>query len=111
MAGPKRKARLLRNKLWLHNKGIGLTDDAVQINTQFALTVVSDVLGHMMDSFSRNYFIERIEHVVGQTPMASAYQSVGLGPGRRFAVRGAAVVQVADGGKEPPKAVSGWIVP
>ena len=70
---PKREARLLRNKLWLHNKGIPITDEAVQMNTQFTMTVVSDVVGHIMDSFSRDFFVERIEHVVGQTPMASVY--------------------------------------
>jgi len=110
-AGPKREARLLRNRLWLHNKGIALTDEAMQINTQFALTVVSDALGHMLDSFSRDYFVERIEHVVGQTPMASTYQSVSLGPGQRFAAKGGVVVQVLDARKGQLNAVSGWIVP
>jgi cytochrome c553 len=108
---PKREARLLRNKLWLHNKGIAITDEALQINTQFALTVVSDVVGHIMDSFSRDYFVERIEHVVGQTPMASVYQNVSLGPGQRFAAKGSSVVQVLDADKKQLKALSGWIIP
>ena len=110
-AGPKREARLLRSKLWLHSKGIALTDETVQINTQFALGVVSDAVGHIMDSFSRDFFVERIEHVVGQTPTASVYQSVSLGPGQRFAAKGGSVVQVLDTGKGQIKAVSGWIVP
>ena len=108
---PKRDARLLRDKLWLHNKGIPITDEAVQINTLFTLTVVSDVVGHIMDSFSRDYFVERLEHVVGQTPMASIYPSVSLGPGQRFAAKGSSVVQVLDANKTQLKALSGWIVP
>jgi Periplasmic binding protein/Cytochrome c len=108
---PKRDARLLRDKLWLHNKGIPITDEAVQINTLFAMTVVSDVVGHIMDSFSRDYFVERLEHVVGQTPMASIYPSVSLGPGQRFAAKGSSVVQVLDADKKQLKALSGWIVP
>ena len=52
-------------------QGHPITDEAVQVNTLFAMTVVSDVVGHIMDSFSRDLFVERIEHVVGQTPMAS----------------------------------------
>ena len=108
---PKRDARLLRDKLWLHNKGIPITDEAVQINTLFAMTVVSDVLGHIMDSFSRDYFVERLEHVVGQTPMASIYPSVSLGPGQRFAAKGSSIVQVLDADKKQLKAVSGWIIP
>ncbi len=108
---PKRDARLLRDKLWLHNKGIPLADEAVQVNTLFTLTVVSDVLGHIMDSFSRDLFVERLEHVVGQTPMASIYPSVSLGPGQRFAAKGSSIVQVLDADKKRLKALSGWIVP
>jgi len=108
---PKREARLLRNKLWLHNKGIVITDEAVQVNTQFVMTVVSDVVGHIMDSFSRDLFVERIEHVVGQTPTASVYQNVSLGPGQRFAAKGGSVVQVLDADKKQLKPLSGWIVP
>jgi cytochrome c553 len=108
---PRREARLLRNKLWLHNKGISIRDETVQFNTQFTMTVVSDVVGHIMDSFSRDYFVERIEHVVGQTPLASTYQSVSLGPGQRFAAKGGSIVQLLDGDKAGAKAISGWIVP
>jgi hypothetical protein len=75
------------------------------------MTVVSDVVGHIMDSFSRDLFVERIEHVVGQTPMASIYPSVSLGPGQRFAAKGSSIVQVLDADKQQLKAVSGWIVP
>ncbi len=108
---PKREARLLRNKLWLHNKGIPITDEVVQMNTQFTMTVVSDVVGHIMDSFSRELFVERIEHVVGQTPMSSVYQTVSLGPGQRFAAKGSSIVQVLDAENRQPKPLSGWIVP
>lgn len=106
---PKHEARLLRTKAWLHNKGIALVDEPTQINTQFAVTVVSDAVGHIMDSFSRDYFVERIEHVVGQTPAPSIYPGVSLGPGQRFAAKGSSIVQVGESGQL--KALSGWIVP
>ncbi|MEO8311819.1 MAG: cytochrome C, partial [Caldimonas sp.] len=93
------------------NKGIPITDETVQVNTQFAMTVVSDVIGHIMDSFSRDFFVERLEHVVGQTPAPSLYPQVSLGPGQRFAARGAAVVRLADVDKKAMTPISGWIVP
>jgi hypothetical protein len=108
---PRHDARLLRNKLWLHSKGIPITDETVQINTEFAMTVVSDVVGHIADSFSRDYFVERIEHVVAQTPMSSVYRQVSLGPGQRFASKGSSIVQLPDADKQAPKPLSGWIVP
>jgi cytochrome c553 len=109
---PKHDARLLRTKIWLHGRGIPITNEAVQINTQFTMTVVNDAVGHIMDSFSRDFFIERIEHVVAQTPTPSLYQSVSLGPGQRFAAKGSSIVQVmGEGPKTQFKALSGWIVP
>jgi mono/diheme cytochrome c family protein len=108
---PRHESRLLRNKIWLHSKGIAITDEAVQMNTLFAMTVVSDALGHIMDSFSRDFFIERVEHAVAQTPTPSFYPGVSLGPGQRFAAKGSAVVTVQDGDKPQLKPLSGWIVP
>jgi cytochrome c553 len=107
---PKHEARLLRNKYWLHSKGIKISDEKVQINTLFALAVVSDVVGHIMDSFSRDYFVERVEHAVATTPMPSVYPQVSLGPGQRFAAKGSSIVQIGADEKSL-KAVSPWIVP
>lgn len=108
---PRHDARLLRNKIWLQNKGLQIDEEVVQANTQFALTVVSDALGHIMDSFSRDYFVERIEHAVAQTPVPSIYQSVSLGPGQRFAAKGSSIVQILAGNKMQFKRLSEWIVP
>lgn len=109
---PKHEARLLRTKLWLHSKNIALTDESTQINTQFSMTVLSDAVGHIMDSFSRDYFVERIEHVVSQTPTPSMFQNVTLGPGQRFAAKGSSIVQVTEGDKKQQlKSISGWLVP
>ncbi len=108
---PAHDARLLRGRLWLHNKGIAVGDETVQFNTLFALTTVSDVVGHIMDSFSRDLFVERVEHAVGQTPMPSMFPQVSLGPGQRFAAKGASIVQAADAQLRQLKPLSGWIVP
>ncbi len=106
---PRHDSRLLRTKMWLHSKNIALTDESTQINTQFAMTVMSDALGHLMDSFSRDLLVERIEHLVAQTPSPSIYQSVSLGPGQRIAAKGRSVVSLGERGQL--KSLSDWIVP
>jgi cytochrome c553 len=106
---PRHEARLLRSKIWLHNKNIALTDEATQINAQFAMTVLSDAMGHIMDSFSRDLLVERLEHMVGQTPAPSMYKSVSLGPGQRFAAKGSSIVRLDENAQ--PKLLSDWIVP
>lgn len=108
---PRHASRLLRTKIWLHNKNIPITDESVQVNTQFAMTVLSDALGHIMDSFSRDYLIELVEHIVPLTPSPSMYPSVSLAPGQRFAAKGRSVVRLVNDPKVPLKALSGWIVP
>lgn len=108
---PKHESRLLRSRIWMHNKNIPMIDEALQVNTQFAMTVLSDGIGHIMDSFSRDYFVERVEHVVTQTPMPSLYQSVSLGPGQRFASKGGHVVELEPGERTRLKDLSGWIIP
>ena len=106
---PRHDSRLLRTKMWLHSKNIALTDEYTQINTQFAMTVLSDAIGHIMDSFSRDLLVERIEHLVAQTPSPSMYQSISLGPGQRFAAKGSSVVLLGEKGQL--KTLSDWIVP
>ena len=98
-----------RTNAWLQRKGIAATDDPVFTNTFFAVNIVGDVLSHILDSFSREYFIERIEHAVQQSLVASSFPHVSLGPDQRFAAKGSYVVRL-----DPDKeftAVSGWIVP
>jgi cytochrome c553 len=106
---PRHDSRLLRTKMWLHSKNIALTDESTQINTQFAMTVLSDAIGHIMDSFSRDLLAERIEHLVAQTPSPSIYQSVSLGPGQRIAAKGRSIVALGERGQL--KLLSDWIVP
>ena len=108
---PKHASRLLRTKIWLHGKGISVVDETTQINTQFAMIVLSDAIGHIQDSVSRDYLVERVEHVVSQTPTPSIFPTVSLGPGQRFAARGASIVQFDENDKSLVKAISGWIVP
>lgn len=107
---PRHEARLLRGRHWLLSRGIAPRHESVQLNTLFTLAIVSDVIGHLADSFSRDFFVERLEHAVGQTPMPSIYPQLSLGPGQRYAAKGGQIVELlAEGGTT--RALSGWIVP
>ncbi len=104
-----RDTALTRTRAWLQHKGIAASDDRAATDTFFAVSMVGDVLSHILDSFSREYFIERIEHAVQQTLVPSSFPHVSLGPNQRFAAKGSYIVRLdADKGFT---AVSGWIVP
>ena len=106
-----RAARLLRVKRWLHEKRIALTDEKVQLNAYFAVTVAADALAHMADLFSRDYLVERVEHLVGNTVTPSIYPRVSLGPGQRFASKGSFIVKLGSRGNGELEPLSGWITP
>jgi len=107
----KRDARLLRIKSWLHNKGIASSEEKVLMDTYFAVSLTADVVGHMLDVYSRDFFLERIEHMTGNTVTPSLYPHISLGPDQRFASKGSYIVKpVGEDGKQL-KAVSEWIVP
>jgi hypothetical protein len=104
-----RDAAQLRTRTWLQRKGIVVTDDPVQANTLFAATIVGEVLSHILDSFSREYFVERLEHAVQQSLIPSGFPNVSLGPDQSFAAKGSYVVRLSP--NLDFKAVSDWIVP
>jgi len=81
------------------------------MNAYLAVTVTADVVAHMADLFSREYLIERVEHVVGNTVTPSLYPRVSLGPGQRFASKGSFIVKLGGRGGGEPEPLSGWITP
>lgn len=109
-----REASVLRSKLWLRTRGLEPPDEqgrAVAVHTLFALTVAGEALMHLQDSYSRDYFVERVEHAITTTITPTFYPRVSLGPGKRFASKGAYIVQVQGGSRPGLTPVSGWIVP
>lgn len=101
-----RDRHLAQVRLWLKLRGIPASHELVQANTYFAATIAGDAFYHLLDNFSRDYFIERIEHMTSQSLFSAAYPRLSLGPGQRFASKGAYVVKGED-----LVPVSGWIVP
>jgi len=102
---------ILRTKLWLRAKKIELADEQIQANTYFAVMVVGDSISHMLDEFSRDYFIERLEDMVGRSLVTSVYPRISLGPGQRFASKGAYLVKYSRQKNNAVEPVTDWIVP
>jgi hypothetical protein len=105
-----RERRLARVKAWLHAKSMPQTEERTQANAFFAATVTGDALSHLGESFSRDYFIERIEQMVGSSLSPSIYPRLSLGPGQRFASRGGYILGFPQGAATPVP-VSDWLIP
>lgn len=107
----RRMQRLSRTKHWLASRNLPLHDERIQSGTYFAVTVAGDALSHMGDTFSRDYFIERVENMTEQSLSSGIYPRLSLGPGQRFASRGGYVARFPKDGESMLTPVSEWIVP
>ena len=106
-----REARLEVVKRWMHNNGIEVTDEKVQLNAYLAATVVGMQVSHSKDIYSREFLLERMEHQLGTALELSIYPHLSLGPGQRFASKGSYVVRVDGDGDRQLSLLSDWIVP
>jgi mono/diheme cytochrome c family protein len=94
---------------WLQQRGIQLTAERVQANARLAVTALVRAMKHQKENFSREYLLEWIEHMADNSAWTSVYPRLSLGPGQRFASKGAYVLSLSDRGEW--SAVSEWIVP
>ena len=106
-----RDARLELVRRWMHDAGIEPSNPSLQMNAYLAATVTAMVVSHSMDTYSADYLMERMEHMLGNALERSIYPRLSLGPGQRFASKGSYIVTV--GGKEDSQLMplSDWIVP
>ena len=100
-----------RTRAWVRGKGITPRDLRTEADTLFALTAANVALKHMIDHFSRDYFIERLEHYAEYALSPSMYPRLSLGPGQRFAAKGAWIVALAGNAGQILESHGEWIVP
>jgi cytochrome oxidase Cu insertion factor (SCO1/SenC/PrrC family) len=103
--------RSYRVRAWMRSRGVALSHERLQLATHFALSVADFALGHLVDRFSREYFLERVEHEAERALDPGLFPHLALGPGQRVASKGCYVLRPdpqAPGGLAPD---GGWIVP
>lgn len=78
-----------RVQRWIEARGIPEGNRRVQANTYFAGAMAGDAITHLANNYSQEYLIERIEHGANRSLATGAFPQVELGPGQRFASKGA----------------------
>ena len=96
---------------WFKVRNVRVVDERVQTDTYLACVILSETLGHMLDSFVRDYLVERVEVLLSHRLVNGYYPRLGLAPGQRFASKGGYLVHFASADGRRLAADSGWIVP
>jgi hypothetical protein len=94
---------------WLSNKGIAPGDERLQAEAFFAANALYLGLSQMGDHYSREYLLERLEDMNESAASESIYPRISLGPGQRFAAKGAYLLSLPADGRMPEAA--GWFIP
>ncbi len=108
---PSKLPRLLaRSRGWLRAKGVYVPEEQrVQANAYFALKMAGEGIGYIRGFFSREYFLERIEHMVDNAIYTSVYPRISLAPDQRFVSKGGYIARLSDDGSLV--AVTDWLIP
>jgi hypothetical protein len=107
---PKGKGEQDRFRAWLASRKIPQGDERLQANAFFAAAIAVETSAELLDFFSRDYLLEKVEHMVEGTVTPSAYPRLSLGPGQRFASKGSYILRyVPETGGFVPE--GDWIVP
>jgi hypothetical protein len=107
---PKGKGERDRARLWLSARKVPPGEERLQNNAFFAAAIAVDAVDQLLDFFSRDYLLEKVEHMVENAVPPSSYPRLSLGPGQRFASKGSYLLRYAPetGGFVPE---GDWIVP
>ena len=106
-----RKVRMNFPLGWFKVRHIPVVAERVQSDTYLAMGVLSEAVTHMLESFYRDYLVERIENMLSAHQVSGYYPRFGLAPGQRFASKGGYVVHFADPDGPRLVADSEWITP
>lgn len=94
---------------WMRSHGITLTHPRLQMQTYYTMTLADVALRAVIGDYFRDYFDEFIESEAESNLNPGTHPALALGPGQRFASKGAYIVAPdAQGGL---RAVSEWIIP
>jgi hypothetical protein len=106
-----RKVRMNFPLGWFKIKQIPVVAEQVQTDTYVACGILAETLTDMLDSFLRDYLVERVEGMVSHRQVNGYYPRLGLAPNQRFASKGGYMVRFTESDGVNVTADGDWLVP
>lgn len=107
----RRRVRLDYPLGWFRIRQIPVVALEEQADTYMVCGIVSDAINHMVDTFYRDYLVERIEAMLEHRIVTGYYPRLSLAPNERFASKGGYLVHFPDPSGTQVLPDGGWIVP
>ena len=106
-----RRVRMNFPLTWFKIRKIDVVAEKVQTDTYVALGILSEALHDMLDSFVRDYLVERVEMMLSHRQVNGYYPRLSLAPGQRFASKGGYVAHLVGPQGRAVVADSEWLTP
>jgi mono/diheme cytochrome c family protein len=96
---------------WFSIRRIPVVSIQVQADTYLACGLLAETLSHMVDTFVRDYLVERIDDMLERRILTGYYPRLTLASGQRFASKGGYIVRFAEPDGMRLVADGDWTVP
>ena len=96
---------------WFRMRQIPVVAEQAQADAYLACIILADTINHMVDTFVRDYLVERVEEMLEHRILTGYYPRLALAPGQRFASKGGFIVHFAEPTGGRVVADGDWIVP
>ena len=107
----KRRVRVDYPLGWFTIRRIPIVAEQVQVDTYLACGLLSEVLSHMVDNFTRAYLIERLQTMMEHRILTGYYPRLTLATHQHFASKGGYITRFADASGARVVADGDWLVP
>ncbi len=96
---------------WFRIRQVPVVAEEEQTDTYLACSVLSETMNHMVDTFVRDYLVERLEGMLEHRIITGYYPRLTLAPSERFASKGGYLVHFAGAAGTRVVADTEWIAP
>jgi cytochrome c553 len=107
----KRRVRVDYPLGWFRIRKIPIVAEQTQADTYLACGLLSEVLSHMVDNFTRAYLIEQLQTMIEHRVITGYYPRLTLATHQHFASKGGYLLHFADATGSKVVADSDWLVP